>query len=102
DPKRAGAGDDRVMLTLPGQAPGQSDNWLIELRNSTLKSSRGAPAGAPAVTLDKAALGELVAGAATVDDLAKRGAIKGDGIPALARIFGALDLAATPISLVVR
>jgi alkyl sulfatase BDS1-like metallo-beta-lactamase superfamily hydrolase len=102
DPKRSGAGDERVALVLPGQAPNQTETWLVELRNSTLKSSRGAAGATPTVQLDRAALGDLVAGAATVDDLVKKGAIKGDGIPVLTRIFAALDLAAAPIDLVVR
>lgn len=102
DPARSGAGDERVALVLPGQAPGQTESWLVELRNSTLKSGRASVGGAPVVELDRAALGDLVAGAATVDDLEKKGAIRGDGVRTLARIFGALDLAATPINLVVR
>ena len=98
DPKQSGAGDDRVALVVSGEAT----PWLVELRNSTLKSSPGAAGTTPSVTLDRAALGDLVAGAATVGDLAQKGAITGDGIATLGRIFGALDLSATPIELVVR
>lgn len=98
DPKRAGAREERVALNIAGErAP-----WLVELRNSTLKSGMGEAGEVPAVTLDRAAFGELVAGAVSVEALAGKGAIKGEGIPALTRIFDVLDLAATPIDLVVR
>ncbi|SNS63775.1 Alkyl sulfatase BDS1, metallo-beta-lactamase superfamily [Sphingomonas laterariae] len=103
DPAKAGDRDVSVALSLPGQAGGAADSWVVELRNATLKSYRqAAPAGMPVATLDRAALGELVAGAATVDVLAKRGAISGNGAPALSSIFNALDLKPAPISLVVR
>ena len=98
DPRRAGDRDVRVALLVAGErAP-----WIVELRNSTLKSRAGEAAGLPSVTLDRATLGELVAGGATVAALAQAGAVKGEGAAALGQIFEALDLAAAPISLVVR
>lgn len=98
DPRRAGAGDHAVALQLPGE----SDAWLVELRNSTLKYRRGPAGDLPVAKLDRAALGNLVAGSQPVAALVKAGAINGDGAPILATIFDALDLAATPIHLVVR
>jgi alkyl sulfatase BDS1-like metallo-beta-lactamase superfamily hydrolase len=98
DPKRAGAENIGVALNIAGE----KTPWTLELRNSVLKAQ---PAGAgvfPAVTLDRAALGELVAGAASVDALTAKGAIRGEGVAALAGIFGALDLTSAPINLVVR
>lgn len=98
DPKRAGAADRRVALQLPGEA----DVWRIELRNSTLKYSKGPAGDLPVVKLDRAALGELVAGSQPVAALAKAGAIDGAGVSPLGQIFDALDLTAAPIALVVR
>ncbi|WP_380875949.1 alkyl sulfatase [Sphingomonas sp. DBB INV C78] len=98
DPKVASTGDYQVALLLPGQ----QDAWLLQLRNSTFKSRKGAAGTMSTVMLDPTALGDLVAGAATVDELAKAGVIRGEGISALAGIFAALDLKAQPIDLVVR
>ena len=98
DPKRSGAAAERVALVLPGE----TDAWIVELRNSTLKSGKGNPGALPTAMLDRAALGELVAGSAKVDELVRRGTIRGDGAEALGRIFAALDLTASPINLVVR
>lgn len=98
DPKRAGAVDVRVALHVTGErAP-----WIVELRNSTLKFGPGEAGTLPVAALDRATLGELVAGAANVEALAEKGAIVGDGTAVLARIFAGLDLAAVPINLVVR
>ncbi|WP_313801688.1 alkyl sulfatase dimerization domain-containing protein [Sphingobium sp.] len=98
DPRRARDKDVRVALTIAGDP----SPWIVELRNSTLKTGRGEIGGLPAVTLDRMTLGDLVSGAANVEALARNGAIMGNGSAALADIVGALDLTAAPISLVVR
>ena len=98
DPKRAGAAAHTVALTIAGE----SDPWLLELRNSTLKFRRGEADGAPLVRLDRNALGELVSGSQTVDALVKTGAITGPGSAALKQIFSSLDLTVQPITLVIR
>ena len=98
DPKRAGAAAHTVALTIAGE----SDPWLLELRNSTLKFRRGEADGAPVVRLDRNALGELVSGNQTVDALVKAGAITGRGSAALKQIFSSLDLTVQPINLVIR
>lgn len=98
DPKRAGAQDIGVALTVTGERT----PWALELRNSVLKARPGEAGALPVVALDRAALGELVAGAASVETLAKKGAITGEGVAALGRIIDAIDLAPTSINLVVR
>lgn len=54
------------------------------------------------MTLDHAALGELVAGAESVEAHLKKGAIAGEAVAALGRIFSAIDLTQAPVNLVVR
>ena len=98
DPKRAGAGDHAVALAIAGE----SDPWLLELRNSTLKFRRGQAGTMPVVNLERTALGDLVSGSQSVDALVKTGAISGAGSSALGQIFAALDLTVTPINLVIR
>jgi alkyl sulfatase BDS1-like metallo-beta-lactamase superfamily hydrolase len=99
DPKRAGAGAARVAMSVAGDA----QPWIVELRNSTFKFHKAAPGeAAPAVALDRTALGALVAGSATVQGLAQAGAVAGEGTDALGRIFSALDMTTAPIDLVVR
>ncbi|MCC2600875.1 alkyl sulfatase dimerization domain-containing protein [Sphingopyxis yananensis] len=98
DPARAGAQDIGVALNIAGEKAA----WALELRNSVLKARPGAAGALPVVTLDRAALGELVAGAASVDALTAKGVISGEGAADLARIFATIDLAPAPINLVVR
>lgn len=98
DPVRAGAQDIGVALNIAGEKAA----WALELRNSVLKARPGVAGELPVVTLDRAALGELVAGAASVDALTAKGAISGEGAADLARIFATIDQAPAPINLVVR
>lgn len=98
DPKRAGSMDVRVALIVAGERT----PWIVELRNSTLKSGPGEAGALPTVMLDRATLGELVSGGASVTALAKKDVVKGDGTAVLARIFDVLDLTMGPIDLVVR
>jgi alkyl sulfatase BDS1-like metallo-beta-lactamase superfamily hydrolase len=98
DPKLAGAADRAVTLVVEGE----SEPWLLQLRNSTLKFHRGQAGVAPIVKLGRSALGDLVSGSQSVEALVKAGALSGEGSRVLHQIFNALDLIGTPINLVIR
>ncbi|HEY4546960.1 MAG TPA: alkyl sulfatase dimerization domain-containing protein [Pedomonas sp.] len=99
DPTRAGDADAKVRLNL-----GADGNWLLHLRNSTLKAVqlKDAPAlDTPEAALDRAALAQLVSGS-PVSGLVKAGQVTGAGADALERILSTVDFKAEPINLVVR
>jgi len=99
DPEIARDQDIRLMLDV-----GPEGRWFLHLRNSTLKVAPVLvpPRDMATVVLDRAALGELASGKASVDELVNIGRIRGEGVEKLVRLFGAIDFTSSPIRLVVR
>jgi alkyl sulfatase BDS1-like metallo-beta-lactamase superfamily hydrolase len=85
---------DGVELTMDWRLPDTGESHRLTLTNGVLTHRTGAPSATvdATLTIERAALDELLAGAVTLEQLAASGRMRVDGdATALARLLGLLD-----------